>query len=240
MTAPVRLFALADPHLSLARRKPMDVFGELWRDHAGRLAAAWDAAVGPDDVVLVAGDVSWARTLAEAAPDLAYLAARPGRLKLLLRGNHDSWWGSAAKVRAALPPTLAIMQHEALRLPEGIVVCGTRGWNLPSTPWFDEERDPALYRREVERLDLSLAEASRLRLPGDRLVAMLHYPPLGPGDETSEVLERLAAAGVELAVYGHLHGEDHAWAPQGVRRGVELRFVAVDYTGFAPVPLLER
>ena len=39
---------------------------------------------------------------------------------------------------------------------------------------------------------------------------------------------------------GHLHGEDHAWAPQGVRRGVELRFVAVDYTGFAPVSLLER
>ncbi len=58
----------------------MDVFGPLWLDHAARLAASWDAAVGAGDVVLVAGDISWARRLSEALPDLAYLAARPGRV----------------------------------------------------------------------------------------------------------------------------------------------------------------
>ena len=48
----------------------------------------------------------------------------------------------------------------------------------------------------------------------------------------------LAAAGASLAVYGHLHGEeDHAWAPRGTFRGTELRFVAVDFTGFRPVPV---
>ena len=44
-----RLFALADLHLSLAGHKPMDVFGELWRDHPSRMAAAWDGAVADDD-----------------------------------------------------------------------------------------------------------------------------------------------------------------------------------------------
>lgn len=234
------VFALADPHLSFGRPKPMDIFGEAWRDHPARLAAAWDAAVGPDDVVLVAGDISWAHTLEEAAPDLAYLAARPGRLKVLLRGNHDSWWGSAAKLRAALPPGLVALNNDALRLPEGLVVCGARGWNLPTLPFADPVADPPLYRRELQRLDLSLAEAARLRQPGDELVAMLHYPPLGPGESSSEVIERLQKAGVATAVYGHLHGEDHAWAPRGLFGGLALHFVAVDFTGFAPVPVRER
>lgn len=233
----MKLFALADPHLSFGHPKPMDIFGEVWRDHPARLAAAWDRLVGPDDVVIVAGDISWGQSLAEAAPDLEYHAARPGRTKILLRGNHDSWWGSAAKLRAALPPGLVALQNDALRLPEGVVVCGARGWNLPGMPWGDPETDPPVFRRELERLDLSLAEARRIREPGDALLAMLHYPPLGPGDATSPVLERLAAAGVDRAVFGHLHGEDHAWAPAGRHAGVDLVFVAVDATGFRPVPV---
>jgi len=235
----MRLWALGDPHLSFGNPKPMDVFGELWRDHPARIAEAWDRLVRPEDVVLVLGDVSWGRNLREAAPDLAFLAERPGRLKVLLKGNHDSWWTSRRKVEAALPGGLVLLQNDALRLPEGVVLCGARGWNLPSMPWADPERDPPIFRRELGRLDLSLAEARRLRQAGDVLVAALHYPPLGPGDETSEVLERLAAAGVDLAAYGHLHGEDHAWAPRGAHRGVDLRFCAVDFTGFAPVALFE-
>lgn len=230
------VFAIADTHLSFAADKPMDVFGPAWADHPARIAAAWDALVGPEDVVLVAGDISWAKTLDEAAPDLAFLAARPGRLKVLLRGNHDSWWASAAKLRRALPPGLVALQNDALRLEEGVVVCGARGWNLPSMPWGDREKDPPIFHRELQRLDLSLRAAAALRRPGDALIAMLHYPPLGPGDETSAVLERLAAAGVSRAVYGHLHGEDHAWAPRGVRRGVELVFAAIDFTDCRPVP----
>ncbi len=234
----MKLFALADTHLSFGRPKPMDVFGEVWRDHPARIAALWDAAVGPEDVVIVAGDVSWAHGAADVAPDLEFLAARPGRQKVLLRGNHDSWWPSAAKLKALLPPGFVALHNDALRLPEGVVLCGARGWNLPSMPWSDPEKDPPLYHRELERLDLSLRAAAALRRPGDRLVAVLHYPPLGPGDTDSAVLRKLEAAGVERAVYGHLHGADHEWAPRGRHGSVELVFCAVDFTGFAPVEVL--
>ena len=44
----------------------MDVFGEAWVGHADRIAASWDETVGPDDAVLLAGDLSWARHLDEA------------------------------------------------------------------------------------------------------------------------------------------------------------------------------
>lgn len=231
------IWALGDPHLSFGRPKPMDVFGPLWRDHPAQIAAAWDRLVAPDDVVLVVGDVSWAHTLDEVRPDLEFLAARPGRQKFLLRGNHDSWWTSASKVRRVLPETLTIIDNDAHRLPEGAVICGARGWNLPEMPWTDPEQDPPIFRRELQRLDRTLDAAQRLRAPGDRLIAALHYPPLGPTGSDTEVLARLRAAAVDVAPYGHLHGEDHAWAPEGVHHGVLLRFVAADHTLFSPRPI---
>jgi hypothetical protein len=235
----VRIWALGDTHLSFGNPKPMDVFGELWRDHPRRIAEAWDERVAPDDVVLVVGDISWGRTLDEAEPDLAFLADRPGRLKVLLRGNHDSWWSSASKVRRALPSGFEIVSGDALRVAPGVVACGARGWNAPSSPWFDESKDERIYRRELRRLQASLEAAAGLREPADLLVAMLHYPPLWPNETTSDVLERLVAGGVALAAYGHLHGDDHAWAPGGVFDGVDVRFVAADFVGFAPQPLVD-
>lgn len=230
----MKIFALGDPHLSFGRPKPMDIFGELWRDHPRKIAEAWDAAVGEDDVVLVVGDISWARKAAEVAPDLEFLAQRPGRLKVLLRGNHDSWWGSQRKRESLLPAGMTSIQNDALRLEEGVVLCGARGWNLPGNPWFDPEKDPPVYRREIERLKLSLAAAHALREDGDLLLALLHFPPLPPEGPERELLDLLTEAGVSLAAYGHLHGEDHAWAPRGRFGQLELRFVAADFVAFCP------
>ena len=64
-----RLFALADLHLSGTGLKPMDVFGDLWRDHPRRMAEAWDDSVDDVDTVLLPGDISWARNLEEAGPN---------------------------------------------------------------------------------------------------------------------------------------------------------------------------
>lgn len=215
----------------------MDVFGEHWRDHPDKIARAWDAAVGEEDVVLVVGDVSWAHTLEEAAPDLAFLAERPGRLKVLLRGNHDSWWASIGKVRRALPGGLAALQGDALRLDEGVVLCGSRLWDQPGMPWFDEETGQRIFDRELGRLDASLAAAAALRQAGDALIALLHYPPFGPDQGGGPVMERLREAGVAAAAYGHLHGDDHAWAPRGRVGEIVLHFVAADFIGFAPQPI---
>ena len=82
-----RLFAIADLHLSESGHKPMDRFGELWRNHSRRMAEAWDRGVGPADTVLLAGDLSWARDLDEAAPDLAWIGRRPGRRRGSPRGS---------------------------------------------------------------------------------------------------------------------------------------------------------
>jgi len=233
----MRWFALADLHLSLSGDKPMDVFGPLWQDHAGRMAEAWDARVGADDVVLLPGDLSWARTLPEAAADLAWIHARPGR-KVLGRGNHDSWWGKPlGKVRAALPPSCALLHHEALQI-DGRVLVGARGWTSPDDP-AARPGDGAVFARELERLKLSVADADRRLDPALPRTAMVHFPPWLRGRAPTAVVPVLQEARVTTCVYGHLHGEDHAMALTGTHGGILFQFVAADAVGFAPVSIHE-
>jgi len=229
-----KVFALADLHLSGTGEKPMDVFGELWRDHAARMAGAWDRLVTPGDDVLLAGDLSWARSLDGAAPDLAWIAERPGR-KLLLRGNHDSWWSSVGKVRRVLPAGIELLHNDAHRVGPFVVV-GARGWVDPDDP-RSAAGDVRIFRREIDRLRASIADAdARFERAWPRL-ALLHFPPWIAGREPSEVVEVLRHAGVRVCVYGHLHGDDHRVAIRGERLGLRFEFVAADAVGFAPVEI---
>ncbi len=229
----MRVFAIADPHLSRADPKPMTIFGEGWAGHPERFFKGWCETVGTGDLVLVPGDVSWAMTLEGALPDLEDLAALPGQ-KVLLRGNHDYWWPSLAKLRAALPKGMFAVQNDALRLGT-VVVAGTRGWVCPGSGDFSAD-DERIYVRELGRLRLSLTAAQKLRRPGDRFIVMLHYPPTNLRLEPSGFTELLAGVGADAVIFGHLHGE---------RRVVEVvgdtpaHLVSADALEFVPKLILE-
>jgi predicted phosphohydrolase len=229
-----RIFALADLHLSLSGAKPMDVFGPVWTDHTRRLATAWDRVVSPSDTVLLGGDLSWARTLGEASADLEWIGERPGR-KVLLRGNHDGWWTSLAAVRRMMPPGCEPLQNASV-LVERAVVVGARGWTDPDDPMATES-DRSVFRREIERLRLSIEHADRNYDRALPRVALLHFPPWIDGREPSAVVPLLEAARVAIVVYGHLHGADHALAVRGQHRGMRFCFVAADAVEFTPVEL---
>jgi len=245
----VAIYAIGDPHLSLAVNKPMDIFGPRWAGHTVRFLQNWEATVGPDDVVLVPGDISWAMTLEEALPDLQEIDRLPGR-KLLIQGNHDYWWQSLKKLRELPLSTISFIQNDAVVLPEGsvpgvdrrVAVCGTRGWITPGDRTWGE--DPAhndkIYRREVGRLRLSL-EAGR-KAGADAFIVMLHYPPVADDHEPTEFTRLLEEwGGVLLCVYGHLHGPNAAHrAYQGLQGTVQYRLVACDAVGFTPVNLFPQ
>ena len=55
----------------------MEVFGSRWKNHWQRIAADWKSRVSDDDVVLIAGDTSWAMHLKEAQEDLDQIRALP-------------------------------------------------------------------------------------------------------------------------------------------------------------------
>lgn len=223
----MRLLAIADPHLSGAEPKPMTIFGPGWEGHPESFFERWRATVREDDVVLVPGDISWAMRLDEALVDLRAIAELPGQ-KVILRGNHDYWWPSISKLRAALPSGMYAVQNDAVRLGP-VVVAGTRGWVCPGSHGYTEQ-DEKIYLREVERLKLSLAAARRLG--GDYLVVMLHFPPTNSRLEPSGFTDALEEAKPNALVYGHVHGEVEGLLTE--LGETTVRFVAADALGFTP------
>lgn len=224
----MRIYAIGDLHLPGAQSKPMDVFGAHWEGHFEKIEQDWRDRVQPEDVVLVPGDLSWAMTLEEAAPDLARICALPGQ-KLLLRGNHDYWWSSLTRVRALLPEGNWALQNDA-RVIGDAVFCGTRGWNVVSENSTDAQ-NLKIYRREVMRLELSLRDAAA-KAQGRPIVCMLHFPPFGEKKEDSGFTQLLERYGVHTCVYGHLHGEGIRAAFEGERGGVNYKLVSCDSLGF--------
>jgi hypothetical protein len=210
----------------------MDVFGAHWENHHIKLRDNWTELVAEEDWVLVPGDVSWAMRLDDAISDLSWLGRLPGS-KVMVKGNHDYWWSSLAKVREVLPAGMHAIQNDAVDTGWW-VIGGARGWICPGSDEYDPEKDPKYVDREMGRLELSLGEAKRVSEPGRPLVAMMHYPPVIGGKETpfSKLMRQY---GVELCAYGHLHSSGE-WPPDldVELRGVSYRLVSADYVGFRP------
>lgn len=231
----MKLFAIADLHLSEVPDKPMDVFGPQWENHAERIEQNWCRAVGERDVVLLPGDLSWAMRLEEALPDLERIGRLPGT-KYFIRGNHDYWFSGPSKVRDALGASMRLVRFDAC-VHDGVGICGVRSWPWPGMPEYDPEKDEKHWLRAQKRLELSLAALSKL--DWEVAVAMFHYPPLD-AEKSTVLCDMVREAGVRHVVYGHLHGEAAARAFEGEREGVSYRCVSADRIDFDPALILER
>lgn len=111
----MKIYAIADLHLSEKVDKPMGVFGKKWENHDKKIISNWQSTVSEDDIVLLPGDLSWALKLDDAAEDLELVGRLPGR-KILIKGNHDLWWSSLAKVRKILPKSIDLIQNNSIEL----------------------------------------------------------------------------------------------------------------------------
>lgn len=160
-------------------------------------------------------------------------------------------------MRAALPPSIRVIQNDAFRVG-ALAVAGTRLWQLPwvshtevplldpapspvakplQAPHPEGEENMKYVRRELHRLELSLKRARSLD-GVERLVAMVHYPPVDERLRANEVTDMLERYGVSVCVYGHLHNLD----PEGAAAlaclemgGIRYHLVSCDFTGFRPV-----
>lgn len=231
----MQIWAIADLHLPGGQAKPMDIFGAHWRDHAAVIAHNWRNQIAADDLVLVPGDISWAMHLEDVQADLAWIAALPGH-KVLCKGNHDYWWSSKGKVRAILPPSISIVDCDA-HIVGDVVVCGTRAWVVPDDRDFDKVTDLRIYERELGRLERALAGAQVLAEGIRPIIVLLHFPPFRDNQPTA-FAQRIAAAGAQVCVYGHLHQPDQ-WASATVGNvdGVHYYLTACDALGFAPIQI---
>lgn len=222
------LYAIGDLHLSLNSQKPMDVFGGAWSGYMDKLKNGF-SVVKPEDTTVLMGDLSWALDLEGARDDFAWINDIPGR-KIILKGNHDYWWSTAAKFRTFCADNgfeqMHILNNNHFEY-EGFAICGSRGW------FFEEERssehDEKVFKRELIRLEASLRSAGDL----PKLV-FLHYPPRYKGYTCDEMLEIFDRYQVRHCFYGHLHGASHTLAMEGQWDGVEYKLLSADRLNFQP------
>ena len=222
------LYAIGDLHLCLGAPKPMDIFGGAWVGYMDKLREGM-SVITPGDTTVLLGDLSWALDLPSARADFAWINEIPGR-KIILKGNHDYWWSTAAKFYKFCEANgfadMHILNNNFFEY-EDYAICGTRGW------FFEEERsgqhDEKVFRRELIRLEASLKAA------GEKpKMVFLHYPPRYKGYECAEILELLKKYEVRRCFYGHLHGGSHKLAMEGQWDGTDFKLVAGDYLNFRP------
>ncbi len=103
----MNVFAIGDLHLPGKADKSMDVFGERWANHQQRIAKTWQSCVGPNDIVLIPGDFSWAMRLEQTAEDFSYLEELPGK-KVLIRANSPMYGVLAMLVSLVVTPVVSM------------------------------------------------------------------------------------------------------------------------------------
>ncbi|MCK5133451.1 MAG: metallophosphoesterase [Candidatus Sabulitectum sp.] len=229
----MRVFSLADLHLGFAVDKPMDIFGSIWENHPGKIEENWKNTVKDSDIVLIPGDISWGINFEQAGPDLEFLDSLPGR-KYISRGNHDYWWSSLSRVSQFVGPSITVLQRNAVDCGD-FILAASKGWNTPLWDGFKPTEDMKLYQRELGRMQIALEKAKHLKKSGQKLVYMMHFPPVVDG-KPSEFAESLSDCGVSLCLYGHLHG---IWSDKVNMeyKGVLYRIASADYLNFKPVEI---
>ena len=245
----MKIWAIADLHLALSvPEKTMEFFGEPWRDYMPRIEKNWKELVNDDDLVLIAGDITWAMHLDDAKSDLEWIAALPGK-KVISKGNHDYWWPGNKKMDEIIPENMRYIHNNVIN-EWGITIGGTRLWDTPEfgfdewidmvpnphakTVEMDAEKEEKIYVRELDRLERSLKAMD----PKTKLrIAMVHYPPIGPEMKDSRASKILEKYKVDYCLFGHLHSMHVTGKLFGVKNGVDYRFTAADYLHFVPMEI---
>ena len=199
----MNVYAISDPHLSTVVNKPMTIFGSHWNNYWDIITEDWKSKVKDDDIVLVAGDISWGISLEEAKPDIDKIAALPGKI-IIGKGNHDYWWPSYTKLKNWLPSNIDVLFSNCLRYDD-VLICGSRLWTIGSSATAEDKR--ILEKHEIPRLMKSLDEMQKERRDGDTVICMTHFPPFDIQQQTSKFTKIFEDYKIDKVVYGHLHGD---------------------------------
>lgn len=230
------LYAIGDLHLALSVDKPMDVFGSVWKNHVKKIEKYWYKKVKEDDTVVVTGDHSWGKNLAQCEKDLDFIASLPGR-KILLRGNHDMFWDAkkTKQLNDLFDGRLLFLQNNFYNY-EDYALVGTKGYcyeGKDSYEHFEKIRD-----RELERLRASFETAKENGY--EKYIVFLHYPPTSIGEMESPFTKLAEEYGVEQVIYSHCHGEErYQDSFLGEVNGIMYRLVSSDYLRFKPEQIIK-
>jgi predicted phosphohydrolase len=221
----MKVYAISDLHISTNTDKPMDIFGGNWVNYLQKIREDWQNKVSCDDLVLIGGDISWAMNIGDAKIDLESIKDLNGK-KILIKGNHDYWWSTISKVRDVLPEDFYALQNDCVKFGN-VIICGSRCWSVPGSPDF-KQADEKIYLRETERLKLSFKMVEKIRKEGDKVIALIHYPPFNVKREDTLFTKIFEENKVDAVVYGHLHGKNVRSDKLVIKNGIKYYLTSCD------------
>lgn len=218
------IYAISDLHLSFGiESKPMDIFGSHWTNYIEKIKKNWNQMIKEDDIVLMAGDFSWATYLEESKADFEFLESLSGK-KVILKGNHDYWWTTLKKMNEFLEEnnfkSIMFLYNNAIDVGK-YMVTGTRYWSHEEN--LDNEK---IFNRECERAKISLKAAQNLE-SSKPIIFMTHYPP----DE--RIIKSVEEFNIKHWIYGHIHSnyEENLVLVNNIK----THLTSCDYLNFKPI-----
>ena len=93
------LYAIGDLHLHYQSilRAPGQLHDRVWKNHEEKFQKNCGKTVTDKDTLVLVGDHSWGKSLAECELDFQFICDLPGR-KVLIRGNHDMFWDRRGQI----------------------------------------------------------------------------------------------------------------------------------------------
>ena len=211
----------------------MDVFGGEWDNYVEKIKSGF-SNLGPDDVCLLCGDISWAMALEDSLTDFLFINELPGS-KIILKGNHDYWWTTVAKMKSFFESNglenIEIL-HNNCFFYNGTAICGTRGWLTDGD--IDVEHNKKIMAREASRLRTSLIAAS----DAAEKLCFFHYPPRFKNLICRDLIDVMNEFEVKRCWYGHIHSNGRRYAVRGEVDGIGYEMVSADFVDFVPQLIL--
>ena len=246
------LYAIGDLHLHFGSelKARTQLHDRVWKDHEQKFLKNCRKMLSKEDTLVLAGDHSWGKNLAECEQDLQFIEDLPGR-KILLRGNHDMFWDAKKtdRLRKLYDGKLYFLQDNYFPYREYAIV-GTKGYTFEGPfylnayhqicGWDEQEEEHAkkLVEREAVRLKASLEAAKQ---DGYRkYLLFLHYPPTNILEKSSVFTEMAEEYGAEQVIYAHCHGESRFYdSILGEHNKIEYKLVSGDYLKWKPLKIMD-
>ncbi len=246
------LYAIGDLHLhfqsevkSKSQRRE-----RIWKKHEEKFRKNCLSMLTEEDTLVLVGDHSWGRKLAECGQDLEYIRELPGR-KILIRGNHDQFWDAkrTRKLNELYQPDLNFLQ-DSFEAYQDYAIVGTKGFTFEGPFYLDnrgrifdwdrseEAHSWKLIERELQRLRTSFEAAKEAGYR--KYIMFLHYPPTNIMERESGFTEMAEEYGAEQVIYAHSHGDMRFHdSIQGEHHGITYHLVSGDYLRWMPKKILD-
>ena len=196
------IYTIGDLHLAFKENKPMDIFGENWKNHEKKIKQSWVKQVTNDDLVVLPGDFSWAMHLEDTDMDFEYLNSMPGK-KLMLKGNHDYWWGTLSKMR----------------------------WNITEDEEDKKIYNREIQRLELSLKDAIQKKQNQEEIIVFMHYPPITNTNIAKNKET-EFIKLMQKYDIKRCYYGHLHGSSIKDAVEGQYFGINFKLVSCDGLNF--------